>query len=166
MNSTGTGYLAPALMGGLLIGVLSALPIVSAGNLCCCLWVVSGGLLSAYLLQQNRADPITASDGALVGLLAGACGAVIQLLLSIPISLLIGPIERDMLDRLREMSGSMSPALGNVGGTGVLGVLVLSVLAFFFTLIVGSIVSAVAGVVGAALFAKQAFRDQADSGPS
>ena len=53
------------------MGVLSALPLVAAGNLCCCLWVVSGGVVAAYLLQQNQSAPITPGDGALVGLLAG-----------------------------------------------------------------------------------------------
>ena len=53
------------------MGVLSALPIISAGNACCCLWVVTGGFVAAYLFQQNRAAPITPADGALVGLLAG-----------------------------------------------------------------------------------------------
>ena len=32
--------LQPALFGGLFIGVLSALPLVSVGN-CCCLWVIA-----------------------------------------------------------------------------------------------------------------------------
>ena len=31
--------LQPALLGGLFIGVLSALPIISAGNCFCCMWV-------------------------------------------------------------------------------------------------------------------------------
>ena len=35
------------LLGGLFIGILSALPVISWGN-CCCLWVVSGGVLAAY----------------------------------------------------------------------------------------------------------------------
>jgi hypothetical protein len=141
------------LLGGLVTGVLSALPIVSAGNICCCLWVVSGGLLSAYLLQQNRPDPITPSDGAIVGLLAGAIGAVVQFALSIPIGLLIAPMERNMLMRLRELSGSVSPALGDLGGPGALGTILLAVVGLLFWLIVGSVVSTVAGVVGAALFA-------------
>ena len=51
------------------MGVLSALPIIAAGNLCCCLWVVSGGAIAAYLLQQSQATPIEPGDGALVGLL-------------------------------------------------------------------------------------------------
>ncbi len=39
----------PALLGGLFIGMLSALPIVSVGNCCCCLWMIGGGVLAAYL---------------------------------------------------------------------------------------------------------------------
>jgi hypothetical protein len=139
------------------MGVLSALPIVSAGNLCCCLWVVSGGLLSAYLLQQNRSEVITAADGAIVGLLAGIFGATIQFVLSIPIGLLVGPVEQRMLERLREMSGSMPPGFGGSArdGLGMLGTVVLRLVAFGFTLVVGSVVSAVAGIVGAAIFARQ-----------
>ena len=62
--------LQPALLGGLFIGVLSALPIINIGN-CCCLWVLGGGALAAYLMQQNHPYPITVADGALVGLMAG-----------------------------------------------------------------------------------------------
>ena len=50
-----SGRLQPAFYGGLFIGVLSALPLVNAGNCCCCLWVVAGGVLAAYLRQQNHA---------------------------------------------------------------------------------------------------------------
>ena len=45
--------LQPALLGGVFIGVLSALPFISAANCCCCLWVVAGGVLTVYLRQQN-----------------------------------------------------------------------------------------------------------------
>jgi len=55
----------PALFGGLFIGVLSALPIINIGN-CCCLWVIGGGVLATYLMQQNHPYPIAAADGALV----------------------------------------------------------------------------------------------------
>jgi len=46
----------PALLGGLFIGVLSALPVVQICN-CCCLWIIGGGLLAAYLQQQNQPVP-------------------------------------------------------------------------------------------------------------
>ncbi len=149
-------YLQPALLGGLVTGVLSALPIVSAGNLCCCLWVITGGLLAAYLLQQNRSGPITAADGAVVGLLAGLIGATCQFVLSIPIGLLVGPVERQLLERLREMSGSGVAEFDLGGGPGFVGGVLLRLIAFVFTLIVSAIVSTVAGVVGAVLFARPA----------
>ena len=72
--TTKPNYLQPALVGGVIMGVLSALPFVAGGNLCCCLWVVSGGAIAAYLFQQNQSTPIATGDGALVGLLAGLIG--------------------------------------------------------------------------------------------
>ena len=68
------GRHTPALLGGLFIGVLSSLPVVSA---CCCLWAVCGGMLVAYLQQQSRPDPIETADAVLGGVLAGVIGAVI-----------------------------------------------------------------------------------------
>ena len=64
--------LQPAVLGGLLIGVLSALPFISALNACCCLWVLAGGLLTTYLLQERSTAPVTAGEAAVAGLLAGA----------------------------------------------------------------------------------------------
>ena len=64
--------LQPALSGGLLIGVLSALPLVNVGNCCCCMWVIAGGMLAVYLRQQNTPFAVSSSEGALVGLMAGA----------------------------------------------------------------------------------------------
>lgn len=67
----------PALLGGLFIGVLSALPIIGMAN-CCCLWVILGGMLTVYLEQQNTPAPIETSSAALSGLIAGAIGGVIS----------------------------------------------------------------------------------------
>src|SRR5438128_10465269 len=93
----------PALIGGVVMGVLSALPIISAGNACCCLWVVSGGVVAAYLFQQNRTTPVTPGDGALVGLLAGLVGALVRTVVAIPIDLLVAPMEQAMLQRFLDM---------------------------------------------------------------
>jgi len=73
----------PALLGGLFIGVLSSLPYVNLGNCCCCLWVVSGGVLVTYLLQERQQDPVEASRAALMGLLAGLIGGVICMALNV-----------------------------------------------------------------------------------
>lgn len=67
----------PALLGGLFIGVLSALPVIGIAN-CCCLWVILGGMLTTYLQQQPTPVPIETSAAALSGLIAGAIGGIIQ----------------------------------------------------------------------------------------
>jgi hypothetical protein len=149
----------PALIGGLVMGVLSALPIVSIGN-CCCLWVVSGGVVAAYVLQQNQLSPITPGDGALVGLLAGIFGAVVQLVLSIPISLVVGPMEREVMQRILEMTGNMPPEVRDAlerysreGQSGALSVLA-RIAGFMFWLVIGAIFSTLGGLLGAAVFRK------------
>ncbi len=67
----------PALLGGLFIGVLSALPVINFAN-CCCLWVILGGMLTVYLQQQATPAPMETSAAALSGLIAGAIGGLIQ----------------------------------------------------------------------------------------
>lgn len=71
------GRFQPALLGGLFIGVLSALPVIGIAN-CCCLWVILGGILTTYLQQQATPAPLEASSAALSGLIAGAIGGVIS----------------------------------------------------------------------------------------
>jgi hypothetical protein len=142
----------PALIGGLVIGVLSALPIVSAGNLCCCLWVICGGVVAAYLLQQNQPRPITAGDGAFAGLLAGISGAFIYLVLSVPIAFLMAPMQRALIERLVQ-GGALPPEFRGYM-TSYAGGLVGIVISFFVTLFAGVVFGTVGGVIGAAIFRK------------
>src|SRR3954447_15746301 len=98
-----TSKVHPAVWGGLVMGVLSALPLVAAGNCCCCLWIATGGAVAAYVQQQNQAAvPITPADAALVGFLAGIAGAFVYLVLSIPISIVVSPMERAVIQRILE----------------------------------------------------------------
>jgi hypothetical protein len=94
----------PVLLGGLFIGVLSALPIVSAANFCCCLWVVVGGMLSVYLLQQNQPEPVDAGSSALSGLLAGVIGALIYVVLSFVMLSVSGDMMEDQVRQAIENS--------------------------------------------------------------
>ncbi len=145
----------PALFGGLVMGALSALPIVSAGNLCCCLWVVSGGVVAAYLLQQNQSTPVTQGDGALVGLFAGIVGAIVYLILSIPITFLVAPMERAFMQRMVELGGGMPPEFRDFAMTYVGGAARLT-LGFFLMLCLGAVFSTLGGLVGSMVFRKQA----------
>jgi hypothetical protein len=160
--------LQPAILGGLVIGVLSALPIISTGNCCCCLWVVSGGVLAAYLLQSNSRGPIEVGDGALVGLLAGLIGAVVFLVLSVPISVLAGPIQARMIERLIENASDLPVGMRDAfesmrRGSGPLSI----VIGFTFQLVSGVVFSTIGGLLGAMFFrrGKVAAAVPADAAP-
>ena len=109
--------LQPALWGGLFIGVLSALPLVSAGNCCCCLWVLVGGALAAYLRQQNNPYQIDAAEGAIVGLMAGAIGGVVYAILSIPLQMMTGPMQQAWMDRVLSSNPDITPEMRDMVGS-------------------------------------------------
>src|SRR5215203_2445099 len=89
--------LKPALIGGVVLGLLSVIPFVSAVNVCCCLWAILGGMLATYLYVKNSPTPATAGDGAILGALAGLVGAVISVILGIPVAYAMGPTMRNLL---------------------------------------------------------------------
>ena len=157
MNTT-TSYTQPALIGGLVVGVLSALPIVSIGNFCCCLWIVSGGVVAAYVVQANNTEPMTPADGALAGLLAGLVGAVVHLILSIPIDIVMGPFERSMAQRIMDLTGNaeMRDMLQRYSQreAGLFTIIFRRTAAFFVMLVAGAVFSTLGGLLGAMIFRK------------
>jgi len=94
--------LKPALIGGVVLGILSVIPFVNFVNLCCCLWAILGGMLASNLYIKNSPTPANAGDGAVVGALAGIVGAVIYAIIGIPINIAMGPTMRNMMLQLLE----------------------------------------------------------------
>ena len=151
----------PALLGGLFIGVLSALPVVNLGNCCCCLWVVAGGALAAYLLQQDDPAPISTADAATVGLLAGVVGAVVGTVVSIPVSLLTGPLMQTWVNEALTSTQEMPPELRQVleewsRGRGAGATIALGFLGLVFSLVIDAVFAAAGGALGAVLFRRKA----------
>jgi hypothetical protein len=71
-------FVQPALTGGMFLGLLSSMPLISAGNYLCCLWVVLGGGIAAVLLTRQRPlSSINYGDGAFAGVISGLFGAVV-----------------------------------------------------------------------------------------
>jgi hypothetical protein len=148
--------LQPALVGGLFIGVLSALPIVGVFNCCCCLWVVSGGMIAAYLMQNASPLAITVGDGALGGLMAGLIGAIVDAILSVPIRLMTGPLQTRLWQRFAENARDMPDSLRSLmeqGGTNG-GLLIGMIARFMFMLVIGAVVATIGGMIGAAIFSR------------
>ena len=144
----------PVIVGALTMGVLSALPIVAIGNGCCCLWVLSGGFVAAYLLQQGQDAPIAPADGALVGFLAGVAGAFVYLVIKVPVDLVFGPIEREMMRRIVENMAGADGFRDYADRADLVAGPIRLAIGFFFMLVVGAIFSTVGGLIGAMVFRK------------
>lgn len=140
-----------ALLGGLFIGVLSALPIVKYAN-CCCIWIVAGGVVAAYLNQQNDPRPMTPGRGALAGLLAGMIGSVVWLVVSLALRALFAPLQQRLAGMILRGTPDMPPEVRtifeNIGSNPGLEFVV----GFVLMLCAGSIMSTIGGLLGAMFF--------------
>jgi hypothetical protein len=141
-------------VGALVMGVLSSLPLISVANLCCCLWVISGGVAAAYVLQQGQPEPITPADGAFVGFLSGLGGAVVYLVIAVPLELTIGPMEREMMRRWVENMGGAEGFRNYAERADLVSAPVRALLGFVMMLFVGAIFSTIGGLLGALMFKK------------
>ena len=137
------------------MGVLSALPIIAVGNVCCCLWVISGGVVAAYALQQGQPQPITPADGAFVGFLSGVLGAFVYIVIYVPTDVAIGPFEREMLRRALESMGGAEGFRSYFERSEVVPGVFRYVLSFLTMLFVGAIFSTIGGLLGALMFRKR-----------
>jgi len=150
----------PALLGGIFIGVLSALPFVNAGNCCCCLWVVLGGVLVTYLEQQRQPGPIDVAGVVRAGLLAGVIGAVIATVLEIVFSAAlkpwIGPAQQRLVEQLldwipnipadlREQMSNPQPAATVAAGR---------IVGLFFLVLIDGLFAMLGALLGSAIFKK------------
>jgi hypothetical protein len=144
--------LQPALLGGLLIGVLSALPFVS---MCCCLWVIAGGVLTTYLLQERMTTPVTAGDATIAGLLAGIVGAILATVLSQLLAMARGLNFADAINDLigqgrlpPEMTGALEQVRDMPPAIFIIGSLLVSMFIY-------PIFSMLGALLGVALFKRQ-----------
>lgn len=154
--------LKPALIAGVLVGVLSALPLVGALNCFCCAWVIGGGVLAAYLHIQATPVAVTLGRGAALGLATGVVAAAVDTLFSIPLHFALagmgsGIAEQmdELLRQIPDVSPEVREALHSIfSDNRGMGVIFL-VLTGFFKLIIYSVVCMLGGAVGVALFEKR-----------
>jgi len=153
MNAQKPGMFAPALIGGAVAGVLSGIPIVGC---LCCLWIIGGAMLSAYLLSKDSPLVLTSGDGAIVGAFAGIVAAVVHAILNIPFYALNLAFFRRVMDTMaeyiEELPSGWNTLLERSAGP-------LSLPWFFLGLIINSalyaVLGALGGIIGMALFGKK-----------
>jgi hypothetical protein len=92
--------LKPAIIGGIVVGLLSAIPFVNILNVCCCLWAILGGVLATYLYIKASPTPVKAGEGAMMGVMAGVVGALIYIVIGIPLGILVGATMGGLVSKL------------------------------------------------------------------
>jgi hypothetical protein len=143
----------PALLGGLFIGVLSALPLLNFAN-CCCLWVLTGGMLTVYLQQQASATPVESSDAIVGGLIAGAIGGLLQVLISMAFVGMTGAMMQDQIRAALDQNPGLSPEMRDnilrfVQGRN------LMLISAFVTVPLYAVFGMLGGLLGLAFFRKK-----------
>ena len=163
----------PALVGGLVIGLLWAVPFLNLINFCCCLGVMAGGALAGWMLiKRSPVLPVSSGDGAVVGLLAGLVGAGVYLVLGIPISLVFNQaglsVVRSILDQMNnpEIHRAMEEAIRNSQNQGLAERLVGALVGWLITSVISVGFSTVGGLIGVALFEKRKGQQSPPQAPS
>lgn len=162
----------PALLAGLVIGVLWSVPFLNLINLCCCLGVMVGGALAAWLLiKRSPVLPVSSGDGAVVGLLAGLVGAAVYLVLGIPIGLVFNQTGVSMVRSIfallnnPEINRAMEEAIRNAENQGLAERLVGALVIWFITSIISVGFSTIGGLIGVSMFEKRKGQYQPQAPP-
>ncbi len=157
MNAQRPRMLMPALIGGLLSGVLSAIPFV---NCLCCVWVIAGGFLAAYLLSKESPDSLTTGDGVIVGIFAGITGSIVDTIVSLPFDALMRNSEfwRSLLNKVSEYAQDLPAEMQGLLESGPFsGPVSISwmLLGLVFSMVIFSVFSALGGIIGVSFFKKK-----------
>jgi hypothetical protein len=153
--------LKPALIGGVLLGVLSSLPIISLFNCFCCAWVIAGGVVAAYQFVKESPTPVSLGKGVTLGLLTGVIGAIVAALFTIPLHLLtlkggMGVLEqmRSTMDQMPTMPPETRQMIESILNRGDMGFAIM-IVGFIFSLVVFSLFAMIGGAIGVAIFEKR-----------
>lgn len=151
----------PALIGGVLLGILSALPIIGLFNCFCCAWVIGGGILAAHRYVKDSPIAVTLGRGALLGLFTGFLGSIVFAIFSIPLNYLTSNGGISIMEQIRERMNAMPNVppetralFDSLSNRPDLNVLLL-ILGLIFTLIIFCLFSMLGSTIGVAVFEKR-----------
>jgi hypothetical protein len=158
----------PALYGGVIMGVLSAIPILNFVNCLCCAGILLGGFMAVYFYNKQlttEMDAMTSSDALGLGALAGVFGAIASTILGGLIFLAFGNVAGEMILKMLQSSSvlnNMPPEARSQmensmaqGGFSVLNV----VFSFVFCVLFGLL----GGLIGYAVFRKRDDKNRPNS---
>ncbi len=151
----------PALIGGVLLGILSSLPVVNLFNCFCCAWIIGGGVLAAYLYVKDSVVPVTLGRGVALGLATGLIGAIVSALFSIPLHLMMnragGTIMEQLtqaVEQLPNVPAETREALRVLSARDDLGIFLL-LFTLLLMLVIYCLFAMLGGTIGVAIFEKR-----------
>jgi hypothetical protein len=131
-----------AVIGGVVAGVLTGLPIVGG---CCFLWALAGGFLAFFMYSKSVPGPTEMADAAKLGATAGVIGAVISIIIGLPFFLLgVG------MSAMNSDMPNAGVATGIAAAGGVLGFVLKAVFTVVFCVLGAVIGAAILGKKGGA----------------
>lgn len=133
--------LKAALLGGLIVGVLTSIPLL---NYCCLFWGIGGGVVAGLIYIKSSPVRVKVGEGAVVGILTGIIGAILYFCIGIPIVYFISGAN---LEQTLRGAGVQLPA-------GISGLLIF----VLYGLVIGSILfvlSIIGGLISVPIFEKR-----------
>jgi len=156
MNNQRSPMLVPALIGGGIAGFLSAVPIINIANCFCCLWIIAGGMLSAYLLSKESIRPLSSGDGAIVGIFSGIVAAVVEFIISIPFQAINMRLMKSAMEWIQENSSELPSGWDRFMDPSAMETAVAwSLVGLLISVVLFSVMGALGGILGITLFKKK-----------
>jgi len=164
-------FFQPAITGGMFLGLLSSIPVISAGNCICCMWVLLGGAIATVLLTKQRPiGSITYGDGAFAGVLSGTFGAVVGTILQMSFHAMTARFfdtQQQQIEDLLNKMGAEPPwrdwvlrvFSGEISTVTVLFTFVSNLIAF-------SLFAMIGGILAVAILQKRETRNMTPRPPS
>lgn len=130
-----------AAIGGLVMAVLSSVPILSLINclICAGLWI--GGIVAVWFYKRQTGQLVSAGRGAAIGAVAGVIGAILATLVTLAFG---GAMLESMI--AADTTGTLRDSMGGFVGTGV-----TTAIAFITNIILYPLFGAIGGGAFAAL---------------
>jgi hypothetical protein len=139
--------LITAGIAGLVMALLSSIPVVNLMNCVACLWLWVGGIFGAWLYKRQEGS-INGGQGAAIGAIAGVIGAILAAILGT----IFGSVGMAGLSALEATTGEdfLGGALGSVVAAGT-----SSLIGFLFNIFLFPLFGAIGGAIGGVIFANK-----------
>ena len=109
-----SAMLWPSLVGGVVAGVPSGIPFVSA---LCIVWSVAGGMLAVSLYRRRTEATVASGDGLRLGVMTGLVGSLLSACIGVPMQYLFSPLlgNEESMRRTAEATGLSQVTLYLIG---------------------------------------------------